>query len=250
MRILAWNVNHRAGVLAIPEWLVPAIAAEVPDVLMCTEYVRGTRHVELLRELRAAGLPDSDVTAPRHPGSNCILVAAREPLLGGLVQPPLDSDPAVQAGFVHVVLEKSAVHLFGFRMPDASEMVAQAPHECDWLGDAMEPYLHEPAILVADVDVATADASECSEELGALMHRGWRLASAREGASFFYAPKEGERRIQLAFVSPGLTVSDAEYRWSFRGLSDEVKLRRVGIPDHAMLIVDVERATIPTDPTD
>lgn len=248
MRILAWNVNHRAGVRAIPEWLVPAIAAEAPDVLMCTEYVRGPQHVELLRELRAAGLSDSDVTAPLHPGANCILVAAREPLLGGLVQPPLDSDPAVQSGFMHAVLEKSVVHLFGFRMPDVSEMHAGTSQECDWLGDAMEPYVDEPAILIADFDATTADANDCAKELGALMHHGWRLASAREGTRF-YTPKEGERRVQVAFVSPVLTVSNAEYRWSFRGLSDEVKLRRVGIPDHAMLIVDVERAASPADPT-
>jgi hypothetical protein len=241
MRILSWNVNHRAGVRAIPEWLVPAIAAESPDVLVCTEYVRGPQHVEFLKALREVGLRDSDVTAPYHPGANCILVAAREPLLGGPVHPPAHSDPAVQSGFAHVILEQSAIHLFALRRPARSEMSGANAPDCEWLGDAVGTYLTEPSIVIADFAAATGDASDCDEEIGALMPRGWRLVSAREGASP-YVPHGSERRLQLAFVSPRLSVSSAEYSRRFRDSNDEASDRRVGNPDQAMLVIDVERA--------
>ena len=241
MRILSWNVNHRAGVRAIPEWLVPAIAADSPDMLVCTEYVRGPQHVEFLKALREVGLRDSDVTAPYHPGANCILVAAREPLLGGPVHPPADSDSAVQSGFAHVILEQSAIHLFALRRPEPSEMSGANVPDCEWLGDAVEPYLTEPSIVIADFGVASGDAGDCDEEIGALMPRGWRLVSSREGANP-YVPSGSERRLQLAFVSPLLSVSSAEYSWRFRDMSRETSTQREGIPDQAMLVIDVERA--------
>lgn len=242
MRILSWNLNHRAGVRDIPAWLAPALEAERPDVFVCTEYVRGPQHVELLKSLRAIGLRDSDVTAPYHPGANCILVAAGEPLLGGPVQPPHDSDPSVQSGFAHVVLEKSAIHLFAVRIPEPGEMREGKREACEWLGDALDPYLGEPAIVIAEIDATTGDASECDLELGSLMPRGWRLVSARAGADI-HAPTGKERHVQLAFLSPLVALLHAEYSWRIRGLSDEASVRRVGIPDQAMLVMDVKRGS-------
>lgn len=238
MRILSWNVNHRAGVRAIPDWFVPAIAVESPGALVCTEYVRGPTHVELLKALRAVGLPDSDVTAPYHPGANCILIAAHEPLLGGAAHPPAGSDPAVLSGFAHAILEKTGIHVIAFRMPEASEMSDTKRHDCAWLADVLEPYLHEPAVFIADLDAASGDAQrQCADQLDALVQRGWRPASAD-----VVTPKGGERRRHVALASPLLTVTSAEHSVRYRDLSDEASDRRVGIPDQAMVIVDVTLA--------
>lgn len=113
--------------------------------------------------------------------------------------------------------------------------------DCDWLGDAVERYLGERSIVVADVGAATGDASDCDEDIGALMPRGWRFVSAREGANPC-VPNGSERRLQLAFISPLLSVANAEYGWRFRDSGDEASVTRVGIPDQAMLVIDVERA--------
>jgi len=199
MRLLSWNVNHRADVSAIPASVVPAVAAQEPDVLVCTGYVRGPQHVEVLGALRAIGLRDSDVTVPHREGASCILVAAREPLMGGPVQPPAESAPSVQAGFAHVILERSAVHLFVVKVPEVGEKIGADGKPLVWLGEALEPYRDEPAIVIADVD-GTSGA-----ELNALEQRGWRLASPETPL------REDHQRQHVAFVSPVLTVSNAEY---------------------------------------
>ena len=44
LRILAWNLNHRARAKAIPSCLADVIASLEPDVIVLTEYVhRDTR---------------------------------------------------------------------------------------------------------------------------------------------------------------------------------------------------------------
>ena len=241
MRILAWNLNHRADVRTIPDWLVPAIEAESPDVLVCTEYVRGPRHVELLAAFRAMGLRHSDVTAPQAAGTNCVLLAARESLLGGPVRAPDGSPPSLEAGFLHAILEESGIHVFGFRMPDFETMPTEKHRTFDWLTKALEPYLPEPTIIIGDFDSASEDSRRsCGDQLETLMQRGWQLAIPRDGASFDTSGGD-PRRIELAFVSPMLSVSSAEYSWRFREISPDATRRRVGIPDHAMLVLEVQR---------
>jgi hypothetical protein len=243
MRILSWNLNHRAGVRAIPDWLVPAIEAESPDVLVCTAYVRGPRHVELLAAFRAMGLRHSDVTAPQAGGANCVLLAARESLLGGPVRTPEGSPPSVEAGFLHAILEESGVHVFGFRMPDFGKMLTEKRHTFDWLTEAIEPYLQEPTLVIGDFNTAPGDSRRfCGDRLETLMQRGWRLAIPVDGASF-YTPSGHPRRIDLAFVSPLLSVMSTEYSWRFQDLSPDATRRRAGILDHAMLLLDVQRAS-------
>jgi hypothetical protein len=216
MRFLCLRAND-AGAGTIPDWFVPAIAAETPDVLVCTSYVRGPQHVELLAALRAVGLRDSDVTAPHRAGGRCILVAAREPLMGGLVQPPSGSAASMQADFAHVILEKSAVHLFVLQMPEAGATAGGRGPSTQWLGDALEPYLHEPAIVVGDCDANAGD------EFDRLAQRGWRGVGAHAAPSDD-TPTGDQRRLQRTLVSPALIVSSTGYS------------------THAMRRIDVTRA--------
>jgi hypothetical protein len=41
MKLLAWNLNHRAAPRRIPSWIAIAINEQAPDVLVLTEYVEG-----------------------------------------------------------------------------------------------------------------------------------------------------------------------------------------------------------------
>jgi hypothetical protein len=51
-----------------------------------------------------------------------------------------------------------------------------------------------------------------------------------------------ERRIDLAFHTPSLRCDGVSYSWAFQGLDALAPSGRVGLPDHAMLLVDVEHA--------
>lgn len=74
MRIIAWNVNHRAARHAIPDWVGTAIAAERPDAVVLTEYVVGPDHGRFTEELRELGLRHQDVTE-RVGRNNQVLLA-------------------------------------------------------------------------------------------------------------------------------------------------------------------------------
>jgi hypothetical protein len=48
VKILTWNLNHRAARRSIPIWVSRAIVAEAPDVVVLTEYVAGADHDRFL----------------------------------------------------------------------------------------------------------------------------------------------------------------------------------------------------------
>ena len=49
MRIVAWNINHRAREKTIPDHLAAAIASLDPDVIVLTEYVDGSTAPHFMR---------------------------------------------------------------------------------------------------------------------------------------------------------------------------------------------------------
>jgi hypothetical protein len=52
MKLLAWNLNHRAARRRIPSWIATAINEQAPDVLVLTEYVEGPDHDSFLATLK------------------------------------------------------------------------------------------------------------------------------------------------------------------------------------------------------
>jgi hypothetical protein len=55
MKLLAWNLNHRAARRQIPAWIAAAINEQAPDILVLTEYVEGPDHDFFLAGLNANG---------------------------------------------------------------------------------------------------------------------------------------------------------------------------------------------------
>jgi hypothetical protein len=53
MKLLSWNLNHRAARRRIPSWIATAIDEQAPDVLVLTEYVEGPDHDFFLATLNA-----------------------------------------------------------------------------------------------------------------------------------------------------------------------------------------------------
>jgi hypothetical protein len=79
MKLLAWNLNHRAARRQIPSWIAAAINEQAPDILVLTEYVEGPDHDFFLTSLNANGL--SEFSCSAQPGrENQVLISFEDPL--------------------------------------------------------------------------------------------------------------------------------------------------------------------------
>src|SRR5258705_6041702 len=77
MKVLAWNLNHRAARRRIPSWIAAAIDEQAPDPLVLAEYVEGPDHDFFLATLNANGL--STFSCSTQPGrENQVLIASRD----------------------------------------------------------------------------------------------------------------------------------------------------------------------------
>jgi len=82
VRILSWNLNHRAARRPVPRRISEAIARQEADVVVLTEYVIGPDHERFVGELAAIGCPHVAKT-DRNGRENEVLIAAREPFARG-----------------------------------------------------------------------------------------------------------------------------------------------------------------------
>src|SRR5271165_4862365 len=103
LRVLAWNVNHRARAKAIPLTLADAIISLEPDVIVLTEYVHGATRSPFLAQLADCGLPYWLVSHVTPLKENHVLIASRTPIDLGSIRAP-DIAPSVPSNFLHVIL--------------------------------------------------------------------------------------------------------------------------------------------------
>lgn len=240
MRLLIWNLNHRAARRPIPEWLSVAIARWSADVVVLSEYVEGPDHDRFVGQLQAQGLLHSALTERRN-GENQLLIASRAPTRRGhLVAPAIHS--SVPSNALHVVVEESGMHMLGCRVPaftgaDARQFKRRT---WEWLLHAAEELHDEPSILAGDFNTAPGDSdAKCGDCFQRLLDAGWRWARPSEGFSFRSENRGSPRQIDHAFVSPALSATYAEYSWEFQSLAPDAGSGTVGLPDHAMLVVDL-----------
>ena len=239
VKILAWNLNHRAARRRIPAWVYGAIAAESPDVVILTEYVEGEDHAHFVGELAALGLVHADKTK-RQGRQNELLVLARQPLKpGGIGVPAIH--PSVPSNFLHVRLVQCGIDVIGFRMPAfAGKELPRKRETWEWLIGELASLDHR-TVVVGDFNTQQGDASvlcgDCLERVAAL---GWTVAIPSDGFSWKSPGRGSGRKLDFALVSPGLRVESVSYSWAFTGLATEAAELRTGLPDHAMLLLHVE----------
>lgn len=239
MRILTWNLNHRARQRRIPEWVVPAMAAQFPHLVVLTEYVAGPDHEKFLAGLASVGLICNHISVTEG-AHNQVLMASRESLTSGTITGPLSIHPSLPSNVLHVVLENSGMDVLGFRMPayiPRNNALKRATWQ--WLQGAAAQLQSYRAVIVGDLNTAPGDPeSRCGDCLDALIRAGWQHAAPATGYSWKHGASGSERKLDHAFCSRLLVSERAEYSWSFQSMGEDAASAKVGRPDHAMLITE------------
>ncbi len=184
MKILSWNLNHRAARRPIPSWITSAIARHAPDTLVLTEYVEGQDHHQFLLGLGDLGLRNV-LISPRTLKENQVLIASRDPMRsGGLKAPPLH--PSVPPNALHALLGNARFNLLGFRMPAFTGQPKAIKRETwNWLLDAAAGMLSTPAAIVGDFNTTPGDiAANCGDCLDALVSQRWQHMRPTSGFSW------------------------------------------------------------------
>jgi hypothetical protein len=238
MRLLSWNVNHRASRRRVPPWVAPAIAEETPDVVVLTEYVEGNDHDAFVSSLAAIGLACVSVS-PQPGRENQVLIATRDVHRRLSLEIP-EIHPAVPSNALAIEFRDDGPRILGFRMPaffrrDADRMRAT----WEWLLKVAETLSCAPTVITGDFNTAPGDpANRCGDCLEKLPRRGWRHARPASGCSWQHPASGRGREIDHLFLS-GLSCTRVEYSWDFQRMSEDAGLPRVGLPDHAMLVADI-----------
>lgn len=239
MRVLAWNLNHRAAQRRIPGWISKSVASYNPDAAIFTEYVHGDDHECFLEELGTQGLLHASLTQ-RPPGENQLLIVSRAPHSQvSIVAPPIHS--SVQPNVIHVALNTSGLQIVGFRMPafTGPGRTRLKRLTWDWLLSVAAELRNLPCVIAGDFNTAPDDGTaSCGEYFQLLSSIGWHLPPA-VGYSWRHPRSGATRRIDHALLSPRLAPGRAEYSWKFHDLAPDASSGKVGLADHAMLLVEV-----------
>jgi exodeoxyribonuclease-3 len=252
MRIVAWNIRAGGG------RRVQAIRRQLerwePDVVALSEFRATAPSRGLAAALAAGGLVHQLTTAaPRMPGTNALLVAARWPLR----RVGLRSAPAEACRWLLVAVDA------------ARPLVVGAMHVPNRASGRKYPFLDAvlacarrwrrgPALLVGDTNSGRRGIDEqvrafnAREEgwIDALAGCGWldafRHLRADVRAYTWYSPNGRHGfRIDQAFVNAALLARIQEARYVWGGAAR--RGRRDILSDHAALLVDLTDAPLSGD---
>lgn len=240
MRLLTWNLNHRAARRAIPNWVPVAIGDQQPDLAVLTEYVEGAGHDGFLSALADLGL-SYPMASRRTARQNQVLIVSRLPIAcGQLIGPAIH--PAVPSNILHVVVPGLSFHLLGCRVPAFDQGASGRALKravWEWLIQAGQRLEAQPAAITGDLNTAIGDsAKDCGDMVLALAQSGWQHAIPDTGCSWKAPRSATERRIDHTFLSPSIAEAQARYVWDFEAMLPGGVPGVVGTPDHAMLVVD------------
>lgn len=240
MKLLAWNLNHRAARRPIPSWIATAIDEQAPDVLVLTEYVEGPDHDSFRATLNANGLCAFSCTHP--PGrENQVLIASRDTQRRYELVAP-DIHPSVQSNILEVSLASLGVTVLGFRMPSFKPKDRAKRLTWNWLLGEADRLCVGSALIVGDFNTAPGDSeARCSDCLRKLIQGGWQRGPAA-GYSWRHPQSGTERQIDHIFRSASLVPRRVEYSWEFERLTPKGMSGKVGFPDHAMLVCEFDQA--------
>lgn len=236
MRIVSWNINHRARERRIPDQLVRAIEALVPDVVVLTEYVPGSSRASFLDALRALGLRNI-LTSAFAPRENHVLIAARSALEPGDIRAPPIAH-AVPSNALHVRLPEAGFELLGLRLPDYSKQPKTRRACWDWILHTAAAVRGRPFVLIGDFNTDPAyPRARCGDRIGLLKDSGWQHQFPESPPSY-RTPRGDGVCIDHAFVTPHFELRRVSY---IAQAGTHVLFGAEGaLSDHAALLIELQ----------
>ena len=236
MKLVTWNINHRAQQARIPASMARAIGSLEPDVVVLTEYVPGPTRQAFRAELAASGL-EHQCLSPRASGQNHVLIASRVSLERGIIRAP-GITPAVPSNALHVLLPDVGVEILGLRVPDFSRN-HRARRQCwDWILATAGMVKDWPFVMLGDFNRDPSDpGNEWGSRINQLAAEGWQLAAPPSGASY-WGPGGRVARLDHALVSVHFAVRGAQYVVE-RGPYLFAGTGQGALSDHAPLLIDI-----------
>jgi endonuclease/exonuclease/phosphatase family metal-dependent hydrolase len=236
VRIVAWNINHRAREKKIADQLAEAIASLDPDVIVLTEYVHGPSRAAFHASLVQHGFCHL-LMSERTPRENQVLIAARSALEAGPIFAPAIA-PSVPSNALHVRLPQDGLEILGVRVPDYSKALKTKRACWDWILETAKKVQDRPFVIIGDFNTDPKyPPNECGDRIGRLVDSGWQLGSPPDGASFWTLGGLAVR-IDHAFVSRHFVVEQTAYVTSFEQYVFAGK-EPGALSDHAVLSIDI-----------
>ncbi len=238
MKLITWNINHRASQKRIPPSMAAGLSSLFPDVIILTEYVIGPSHESFIEELSASGFGHISIS-PYAYRENQILIAANSALLSGALKAPSIA-PSVTTNFLHVHMKGHGLDIIGIRVPDYSKQPSIRNQCWDWIEDMAKVIEKEPYVIIGDFNTDPSyPLNKSGNRISNIVMAGWQHALPQSG--FSYLPVNGGtgKRLDHAFVSKHFIIHRTEYIWESNGYIFAGKVPGA-MSDHALLVVDID----------
>jgi len=237
LRIVTWNLNHRAKRRSIPNTVARGILSLQPDVLVLTEYVEGDDHSPFCGELCAEGLTTTMTTEPVR-GENQVLIASRVtakklvPGSEGAVFPPRSLGVA-HLNWLHVRLNSPSVDIVGMRVPEHKKGATRGSY-WKWFESEIDPLFQRASLIIGDFNCDPNSNKTGTRALRELRQRGWQWSDPDPQGEMSYRGAKCASRIDHVLASPSVEVISARYVPSANGF-DFIGPRPLS--DHSPLLV-------------
>ena len=175
LRILAWNLNHRATMKTIPPGTIDAIDQLKADVLVLSEYADGNVRDQFKAKLREVGYRDVFISEKIGRQNQVLIACKTAAVLGGIKAPVFDDSSATN--FLHVHIPACELSIVGLRCPAYK---AQRDLTAYWreLRKVIDSCVSEQIVFIGDFNGdPDGRRSPAGVHLSALRDEGWNVPS-------------------------------------------------------------------------
>jgi hypothetical protein len=235
MRLVTWNLGHRANGNRHPDRVLKALIALEPDIVILAQRLQDAACRLLLAALADIGLKLQ--LAPRAGQRNRhVLIASRLELGPGVLDDGSNGDHR-PPNVLHAYAPTGTLDVLGLRMPIAA---ANPPPRrmLDWLLNAAETLKHRRAVLIGDFEFgANHERAGGTDHLRRLTNEGWRHAAPDDGAAYWTTDGHATR-LDHAFLSPAIQPIDVRYALEAAGF--RLAGTRDSLSEQPALVVDLQ----------
>jgi hypothetical protein len=236
MRLVTWNLGHRANGNRHPDRVLKALIALEPDIVILAQRLQDAACGLLLAALADIGLKLQ--LAPRTgQRKRHVLIASRLELVPGVLDDGSNGDHR-PPNVLHAYAPTGTLDVLGLRMPDRGSQPASRDACWDWLLNAAETLKHRRAVLIGDFEFgASHEHGGGTDHLRRLTNEGWRHAAPADGAAYWTTDGR-TTQLDHAFLSPAIQPIDVRYALEAAGF--RLAGTRDSLSEQPALVVDLQ----------